>query len=353
MPSPGPHLRDGAPVIEPVFLDLSNGRGHTARLTNHGARLVEMWVPDRGGVPADVTLGFDTISDYEGHRGLYLGCTIGRVANRIGNSSFTLGGTTYRLAPNDGPHHLHGGPDRSFDRVTWAVEAIEEGPRGGRSVRFGYVSPDGEEGYPGTLSVAVTYALTDAGELSIDYRATTDRATPVSMTNHAYWNLGGAGEGTVLEHELWLDASHYTPVGDGLIPTGEIAPVEGTPVDFRVPRLIGERIGELAATPALGYDHNMVLDARNGELRPAARLRHPPTGRVLEVLTTEPAIQFYSGNQIVPVAGKAGRTIERFGGLCLEAQQFPDAVNQPGFPPVILGPGREYRQTTVYRFSAM
>jgi aldose 1-epimerase len=344
--------RAAARDTEPAFVELSNALGHRARLTSYGARLVEMWVPDATGVPADVTLGFDTLAEYQAHAGLYLGCTVGRVANRIANSRFTLNGTTYRLAPNDGPHHLHGGDHRSFDRVTWEVRSRDDGPDGPGSVRFAYVSPDGEEGYPGTLSVTVTYTLTDAGELEIDYRATTDRATPVSLTNHAYWNLAGGGEGTVLDHELWLNASHYTPVGEGLIPTGQIAPVDGTPVDFRVARRIGERIGELASTPALGYDHNLVLDGRAGQLRLVARVRHPPTGRTLEVLTTEPGLQFYSGNQIARIPGKAGRILERLGGLCLEAQHFPDAVNQPGFPSTILEPGREYRQKTVYRFSA-
>lgn len=335
---------------EPVQrFTLTNAKRMKVVLISHGAAIAEVHVPDRDGRFADVTLGFDDMAGYLSQRNRHFGCTIGRVANRIAGAKFTLDGKTYQLAANNGPHSLHGGQQRPFDEVVWNAE-----PFGGeteRGVRFSYHSPDGEEGYPGNADAAVTYTLNDKNELTIEYTATTDRRTPLNMTNHAYWNLAGHGQGTILDHELLLAASRYTPVDPTLIPTGDIESVEGTPLDFTVPRRIGERAEQLGRTPAGGYDHNFVLEGDPGRLRLAARLREPRAGRVMEVLTTEPGIQFYAGNFLNGQAGKGGKKYARHGALCLEAQHYPDSVNQPAFPSIILNPDETYRQTTVYRFS--
>jgi aldose 1-epimerase len=322
---------------------LTNTNGLTARITDYGATLVELHAPDREGRFADVTAGFEDVAGYQGQENPYFGATIGRVANRIAGASFILDGETYRLAANNGPHHLHGGASRSLDKVLWGVK---EGA--GSDIGFLYRSPDGEEGYPGNLEVAVAYTLTEADELRLDYWAAADRATPVNLTNHSYWNLAGHGAGSILDHELMLRAHRYTPTDELLIPTGDIAPVEGTPFDFTRPRRIGERIAEVAA-PAGGYDHNFVLD-EGGGLKLAARLREPLSGRTLEVHTTEPGLQFYSGNFLSGEHGKGGVRYQRHGLLCLEAQHFPDALHHPDFPSIVLRPGEVYRQTTVYRF---
>ncbi|MGZ3640801.1 MAG: aldose epimerase family protein [Candidatus Limnocylindrales bacterium] len=341
--------RAGTGRGQPVDVELRNRHGLSVRLTNHGARLLSMWVPDRDGHLGDVVLGFDDIEGYEAHPEVYFGATIGRVANRIANGRFTLDGTTYELARNDPPNHLHGGSARSFDKVIWEPETAPSS--GGGPVTFRLVSPDLEEGYPGTLTVSVSYELTDGNELRVEYEALTDKPTPVNLTNHSYWDLSGAGNEGVLGHELWVNASYWTPVARGLIPTGEVAPTDGTALDFRAPHLIGDRLAGLVATPARGYDHNLVLDRSGAEPSLVARLSHPGSGRVLELLTTEPALQVYSGNLLAGLVGKRRCQYDAHAGLCLEPQRFPDAVNHDAFPSVIVHPGRPYRQTSIYRFS--
>ena len=330
---------------------LKNSTGVTARVMTRGATLVNLLVPDAAGKSADVILGFDDVSGYEGDGNQYFGCTAGRVANRIAKGTFSLEGRTYRLAINNEPNHLHGGVTRSLDKVIWAATPFETTDTTG--VTFRYVSPHGEEGYPGTLSVTVTYALKkSANELSIDYAATTDQSTPVNLTNHAYFNLTGEGSATVLDHELQLFCDQYTPADDTLIPTGDIAAVEGTDLDFRTPHRIGERIATFDDTGAIGYDHNFVIKGQAGTLRPAARLQDPASGRVLDVSTTEPGIQFYSGNFLKGQVGKGGKSYAHRSALCLETQHFPDSINQPQFPGTVLHPGETYRHTCVLRFSA-
>jgi aldose 1-epimerase len=316
----------------------------TAKVTDYGAALVALYAPDREGRRSDVAGGFDDVAGYAGPGNQHFGATVGRVANRIAGAAFTLDGREYSLARNLPPHHLHGGSTRSLDKVIWSAKADE------KAVRFTYRSPDGEEGYPGNLELEVTCTL-DGDELRIDYRATTDLATPVNLTNHAYWNLAGHGAGSILDHELTLHAYRYTPTDEALIPTGAIAPVQDTPLDFTRPRRIGERIAEAGAG---GYDHNFVLDdfVAGGEPVLAARLREPISGRVLEVYTTEPGLQLYTGNGLSGQPGKNGVRYQRHGLLCLEAQHFPDALKHAGFPSIVLRPGEVYRQTTAYRFAA-
>jgi aldose 1-epimerase len=315
-------------------------------VTDHGATLVAVVCPDFHGNRADVILGFDDVAGYESEHNQYFGCTTGRVCNRIAKGTFTLDGYTYRLAVNNGPNHLHGGALRSLDKVLWTADVRMDGGR--PTAAFRYTSKDGEEGYPGNLDVRVTYRLPNDHEIEIEYEATTDRATPVNLTNHAYWNLAGAGGPSILDHVLAIEAERYTPTDDTLIPTGEIALVAGTPLDFRKATAIGLRIDALTPTAALGYDHNFVLRDGSG-LRPAAVLYDPASGRELTVLTTEPGLQFYSGNFLHGQRGKNGRLYAHRGALCLESQHFPDSVNQPQFPSTILRPGRVYRSTTVYR----
>jgi aldose 1-epimerase len=322
---------------------LANQHGVTASVINYGATLVALEAPDRRGRLADITLGFDNLDGYIRHNSPYFGCIVGRCANRIAYGRFHLDGREYRLATNDGVHHLHGGR-KGFDKAYWQAEA---GTGKNPSVRFTYQSPDGEEGYPGNLSVAVVYTLTDNDELVIDYTATTDKPTPVNLTNHSYFNL--ADSDTILDHELMIASTRFVPVDDTLIPTGGIEPVEGTPMDFTKPTRIGQRIEELKGDPG-GYDHTYVLDGRGDTVSLAARVREPRSGRVLEVRTTEPGIQFYTGNFLNgSVTGKRGHAYPRRGGFCLEAQHLPDAVNQPAFPSVMLRPQQTYRQKTVFR----
>jgi aldose 1-epimerase len=325
---------------------LQNSHGLKAKLITYGALLTEMHVPDRDGRLGDVTLGFDNLQQYlDGHP--YFGATIGRYANRIAQGKFTLDGQTYTLATNNVPNHLHGGL-QGFDKVVWQAEII--GTDEGASVRFTYTSPHGEEGYPGTLTASVTYTLTDDNELRLDYTATTDKPTVVNLTNHAYWNL--AEQGSILDHVLMLNADHYTPVDETLIPTGEIAPVEDTIMDFTQPLPIGSRIRQLTNDPQ-GYDHNYVLRSGGGALALAARVTEPTTGRILEIHTTEPGIQFYSGNFLdSTLTGKRSVVYHQHHGFCLETDHFPDSPNQPTFPSVVLRPGQTYTQTTVCRFSA-
>lgn len=315
-------------------------------VTDRGATLVAVRAPDAAGTLADVILGFDDVSGYESEANQYFGCTTGRVCNRIAKGRFTLDGVTYHLAVNNGPNHLHGGSRRSLDKVHWRTEVQSRGDA--PAIRFSYTSPDGEEGYPGNLEVSATYRLDDEG-LHIVLEATTDRRTPVNLTNHAYWNLSGAGAPTVLDHELQIFADHYTPTDDTLIPTGAIAPVSGA-LDLRERTVIGTGIATLDDTPAQGFDHNYVLREGDG-VRLAATLRNLTNGRRIDIYTDQPGLQFYSGNWLDGQAGKGGRTYPRRSALCLETQFFPDSVNQPDFPSTILDPGETYRSTTTIRFA--
>jgi aldose 1-epimerase len=300
-------------------------------------------VPDRDGKLADVVLGYDHLADYEAAP-FYLGAVLGRVANRVANGRFTLDGLTYSLATNRAPNHLHGGV-RGFDKRVWSGAASES------SVTFALTSPNGEEGYPGTLQVRVTYRLTAANELRIDYTATTDQATPINLTNHSFFNLAGADRGTILDHVLMINASRYTPTNASLVPTGELASVAGTPLDFTHGHRIGERIEEMRAV-ANGYDHNLALDRRGDSLSLAARVEEPRSGRVLEIWTTEPGVQFFTGNRFDgSFPGVGGVKYERHAGFALEPQHFPDAINHPEFPSVVLRPGETFRSSTLYRFS--
>jgi aldose 1-epimerase len=304
---------------------------------------------------ADVVLGFDTLDEYLDHSPFF-GCLVGRYGNRIAGGAFTLDGETYTLATNDGPNHLHGGVE-GFDKKLWAASARES--EYGPSLRLTYTSPDGEEGYPGTLHVTVVYTLMDEGPnadgaLRIDYMATTDKPTVVNLTNHSYFNLSAGEAKTILDHELMLNADHFTPVDETLIPTGEIRPVAGTPMDFREMTRVGARIDADDAQLELGggYDHNWVLNGEPGTLRLAARVVDPATGREMAVHTTEPGVQLYTGNMMPEtLPGKGDRTYVRRGGLCLETQHYPDAPNHPDFPATQLDPGETYRSTTIFAFS--
>ena len=334
---------------EPVQIyTLNNRNGLKAKVMTYGALLTELHVPDRTGKMADVVLGFDDLAGYlKGHP--YFGATTGRCANRIAKGHFTLNGKPYTLAVNNGPNHLHGGI-KGLDKRVWKAEPIKTGDAA--AVKFSYLSPDGEEGYPGNLRIVVIYTLTDENELRIDYEATTDQDTPVNLTNHSYFNLAGAGAGTVLEHQLEINADHYTLVDETSIPTGEIKAVRGTAMDFTKRLAVGARMDQLGGNPG-GYDHNYVLNKpKAGALTLAASVYEPGSGRVMKVLTTEPGVQLYTANHLDgTLTGKGGKTYARRGGLCLECQHFPDSVNQPKFPSVILKPGQTYRQTTVHQFS--
>jgi aldose 1-epimerase len=306
-------------------------------------------VPDRGGRSDDVVLGFDVIEGYLATEP-YFGAVVGRYGNRIAKGRFTLEGKSYQLATNNGPNHLHGGI-KGFDKVVWEPEPFEHGGESG--VVFTFTSPDGDEGYPGVVNARVTYTLTAANELIVDYFATADKPTPINLTQHGYFNLAGAGTGDILGHRLTLDADRFTPVDATLIPTGDLASVEGTPFDFRRPSTIGARIG--ADHPQLkygnGYDHNWVLNGAPGQLRHAARLEEPTSGRTLDVSTTEPGVQFYTGNFLDgTLTGKSGRVYRHRYGLCLETQHFPDSPNHPAFPSTILRPGQPYASKTVFAF---
>lgn len=333
-----------------TLFTLTNANGLIARLTDLGATLVEMHTPDRNGQLADITFGFDDVSGYQGEGNDYFGCTVGRICNRTGLARFTLDGREYQLAVNDGANHLHGGLDRAFSRVMWNAEPGETDR--GPAVKFNYTSPDGEENYPGTVDATVTCTLTNTDELRIDYSATTDQPTPLNLTNHAYWNLAGAGGETILDHMLSINGSQHLVATDDLIATGEIRPVAGTSVDFTTSHAIGERIDQATADyPGGGYDLTYVIDKPEGQLGPAARVSEPTTGRVLEVFTDQPVVQFYSGNFLRGQAGKPGQTYPHRSGLCLECHLHPNAANVESFPDIILRPGQTYRQTTVHKFS--
>jgi aldose 1-epimerase len=323
---------------------LTNPHGLRARVLTWGATLVSMSVPDRHGKLAEVTLGFDDLERYAKPHPVF-GSIAGRYANRIAEGRFELDGHTYTLAKNIGAHHLHGGT-RGFDKRNWKAE-----PRGADAVRLTYTSADGEEGYPGTLQVAVTYKLTVADELSISYEATTDKATVLNLTNHTYWNLAGSGD--VLGHELRLNAAHVTEVDAALIPTGAYRAVAGTPLDFTAAKPVGRDIGGLKGEGLPGgYDHNFVIDATPGTLALAAEVRDPASGRTMRVLTTQPGVQLYTANHLSGVVGRGGQTYGPYGGLCLETQHFPDSPNHPNFPSTVLRPGETFRSVTIHEFSA-
>jgi aldose 1-epimerase len=328
---------------------LTNGRGMKAKVITYGAILTELDVPDKNGKFDDVVLGFDDLKGYLGAHPFF-GATVGRVANRIAKGKFTLDGKEYQLAVNNGPNALHGGK-KGFDKMVWKANVPDAAKP---AVEFRYVSPDGEEGYPGELKVKVTYALTPDNAVSIQYEATTDKPTPVNLSNHSYFNLlGGRSGATILDHEMQIWADRYTPVDDTLIPTGELKAVAGTPFDFTKPHTIGERIKETKGNP-VGYDHNFVLakEIDGKQAGWSVRVVEKKTGRVMEMTTTEPGVQFYTSNFLDgKLKGKGGVTYPQYGGFCLEAQHFPDSVNQPKFPSVILRPGETYRQTTSYKFS--
>jgi aldose 1-epimerase len=327
---------------------LTNARGMTAKVITYGGIVTELTAPDKAGKFENVVLGFDNLKDYlAGHP--YFGAITGRVANRIAGAKFTLDGTEYKLAANDGPNTLHGGK-KGLDKVVWKAEPIEASAAVG--LKLTYLSPDGEQGFPGNLSLTVTYHLTNDNELKIDYSAKTDKATPLNLTHHGYYNLATPKAGDVLGHELMIAADEYTPADDKLLPTGKIEPVKGTPLDFTKPTAIGARIEQLKNKP-LGYDHNYVLRGGGKSLVLAARVHEPKTGRVLEVSTTEPGLQFYSGNFLSgKEKGHGGVVYRQHQGFCLEAQHFPDSVHHANFPSTILRPGETYKQTTVYKFSA-
>jgi len=324
---------------------LTTAQGLRAVLIDYGATLVSLETPDREGNLANITLACPDLASYEANSP-YFGCIAGRCANRIAKGKFTLEGEEYTLAINNEPNHLHGGV-KGFDKVVWQSEGFTTD--NGVGVKFTYLSEDMEEGYPGNLTSVVKYTLSNDNTLSFDYEATTDKATVVNLTQHSYWNLGGHGAGTILDHELLIRATHYTPGDETMIPTGEIAPVAGTPLDFTEPTAIGLRIDQVEG----GYDHNFVVDGNPGELRHAATVSDPKTGRTMEIHTTEPGIQFYSGNFLDgSFEGLDGVIYPKHSGLCLETQHYPDSINKPEWPSVVLRPGETYRHYTVHTFTA-
>jgi len=323
---------------------LENDRGIEARITNYGGILVSLMVPDRAGKVEDVVLGFDNLEGYV-QDNCFIGATIGRYANRIAKGTFTLDGKNYKLAINDGPNHLHGGV-KGFNKVIWDAEPQQTADMVG--IKLHYLSRDGEENYPGNLDCTVIYWLSNDNEIIIEYSATTDKATPVNLTNHSYFNLAGQGKGKILDHVLMLNADRYTVFDLTAIPTGEIAEVKNTPLDFRQPQAIGARISQVKG----GYDHNYVLNQADGSLRLVAKVTEPLNGRTMEVHTTKPGMQFYSGNFLTnSIHGKSGKTYDKHYAFCLETQYFPDSPNQPQFPNSILRPGDRYYHKTVYSFS--
>jgi aldose 1-epimerase len=335
-------LPDGTPI---EIYTLSNGKGMEARVMTLGATVVSLTAPDKAGKYADVVLGMDSVDGYV--KGVpYFGAIVGRYGNRIGHAQFTLEGNTYHTPKNDGDNTLHGGI-KGFDKRVWTAREA------GDSVEFTYVSKDGEEGFPGTLTSKVTYTVTPNNELKIEYLATTDKPTVVNLTNHSYFNLSGQGEGNILDHQVAINATRFTPVDKGLIPTGELKPVKGTPFDFNNPTAIGARIGENDEQLQFGkgYDHNWVINGSG--MKNAAEVYDPKSGRLMQVLTEEPGLQFYTGNFLDgTINGKGGKLYGHRGAFCMETQHYPDSPNKPSFPTTELKPGETYRTSTVYRFSA-
>jgi aldose 1-epimerase len=328
-----------------VLYTLTNPNGLKAKITNFGAILVSLEVPDRNGQLADITLGFDSLEGYINVHP-YFGATVGRYANRIGKAQFTLDGVLYKLAANNDENHLHGGI-KGFDKAVWKpVECKAESEK--TWVKMSYISEDDEEGYPGNMACTVTYTLTKDNELKISYEAETDKSTIVNLTNHSYFNLSGQGTGDILAHELTLNADKYTPVDEGLIPTGEIKNVTDSAMDFTSSMSIGSRIKQVEG----GYDHNYVLNGGGGALALCAEVYEPSSGRVMTIHTTEPGVQFYTGNFLDgTLTGKSGRVYKKHYGFCLETQHFPDSPNKPNFPTVVLRPGQKYTSETVHKFS--
>jgi aldose 1-epimerase len=331
---------DGATVTQ---YTITNPNGMIVKLINYGATITDVITLDKNQTRGSVVLGYDSLAGYVQNGNPYFGCVVGRYANRIANGKFTVDGKSYSLAKNNNGQSLHGGI-KGFDKVLWTGT-----PNGDNSVKFAYESKDGEEGYPGNLKVEVTYTLTDDNALKIEYSATTDKATPVNLSNHAYFNLSAGADSTILGHELMLKADSFTTVNNVLIPTGKNPPVAGTPMDFNTPKLIGKDIAQVNG----GYDHNWVLSKSGNDLALAATLYHAASGRFMEVSTTEPGIQFYSGNFLTGTLKNTrdGKKYIKHAGLCLETQHFPDSPNQPTFPNTILKPGETYKHTTVYKFS--
>jgi len=359
--APGPESKKETPKVtktsfgktadgtEVSLYTLKNSKGMEAAITNYGGIVVSLKTPDKNGQFADVVLGFDALDGYLKEHP-YFGAIVGRYGNRIGGAKFSIAGKEYKLAVNNGPNSLHGGI-KGFDKKVWAAQAEDAT----NSLILKYSSPDMEEGYPGKLDVQVTYTLTEANELRINYKATTDKETVLNLTNHSYFNLAGQGNGDILNHSIQIMSEKTTPVDATLIPTGELKEVAGTPFDFTAPHKIGERINDAKDEQIKfggGYDHNFVVDGQAGSLRPAARVTEPTSGRAMEVLTTEPGIQFYTGNFLDgTLTGKGGKVYQKRFGLCLETQHFPDSPNKPQFPSTALKPGQTYLSTTVYRFS--
>jgi aldose 1-epimerase len=338
---------DGRPVD---LYTLTNSKGMEVRAMTYGGIIVSIRVPDKNGKVGDVVLGHDNLDGYLVNPP-YFGAIVGRYANRIGNATFTLDGVKYSLAKNDGQNSLHGGLV-GFNKVLWEGQEVKNAK--GVGVAFSYLSKDGSEGYPGNLKVQVSYTLTDENQLMVDYEATTDKATPLNLSQHSYFNLAGEGSGDILGHELMLNASSFTPVDKTLIPTGEIRAVKGTPLDFTTPTAVGARVDDSYEQLAIGhgYDHNFVIDRKGNSLALAARVHEPTSGRVLEVYTTEPGVQFYSGNFLDgTIVGKQGHVYKRRNGLCLETQHYPDSPNHPNFPSTIVKPGTTFHSQTIFKFS--
>jgi aldose 1-epimerase len=328
---------------------LTNAAGVKVKITPQGGHIMSIQLPDASGKLTDIVLGYDSVSEYVGGRGFY-GSTIGRYGNRIAKAKFSIDGTEYKLSANNDENTLHGGPG-GFHNVLWTGKEITNPD--GNAVELTYLSKDGEEGYPGNLDVKVVFSLSDSNELKIQYEATTDKATVVNLTNHSYFNLSGEGTGDILNHEIAINADKFLPVDKGLIPTGELRPVTGTPFDFTEPHKIGERIDadEEQVKTGKGYDHTFVLNKKSpGELSLAAKVSDPASGRKMEVWTTEPGIQFYTGNFLTGTPGKGGKKYNYRYALCLETQHFPDSPNQPAFPTTLLKPGETYKSTTIYKF---
>ena len=321
---------------------LKNDSGMEVRILNYGGTVTDIRVPDRTGQSANVILSYDSLAGYLQDGNPYFGCLVGRYANRIAGATFTLDGKAYQLAANNNGNSLHGGK-KGFDKSVWEVESFD-----GTSLTLAYFSPDGEEGYPGNLKVKVTYSLSSDNALSIDYTATTDKATPLNLSNHCYFNLSGGSDSTILDHEIQLNAAQFTEVNDQLIPTGRSPQVKGGPMDFTISKRVGKDIDAVEG----GYDHNWVLDKQDTGLRRVAVLKHPASGRRMEVFTTQPGIQFYTGNFLKGTLKytRDGRPYIKHAGLCLETQHFPDSPNQPSFPNSILRPGEVFHETTVYKF---
>lgn len=334
--------QDGTAIY---LYSLENSHGMKAQVMNFGAVLVRLYVPDKEGKPEDIVLGYDKLEDYYKNPANF-GATIGPNANRIANAAFTLGGKEYHLTANDGPNNLHSHADLGYHKKVWEAEEREN------SVIFRLSAPDGEMGFPGNKEISVTYTLTEENELKIQYHATSDKNTPINMTNHTYFNLAGHGAGKIYDHMLTLHAAHYTPALNGAIPTGEIAPVAGTPMDFTNSKRIGDEIDADFEQLKLigGYDHNWVTDGEAGTMRHIATVEEPVSGRIMRTYTDLPGVQFYTGNFMEKETGKDGAAYDWRGGLCLETQYYPNAVNEPRFPSAIFGPERPYDTTTIYQF---